>query len=315
MTDIEGAANAAGQKVAPRAELDRPKPDISGKSLGFQTIWSVQNANIKPPALKLLLLNIGVHVGSQTGVAYPGVHLLAKECSLSVSHTKRLLRIAKGAGILEVVSQGGGRSSNRYRFNLPALAAYTSEPDSPIPVAVIERLRGSMGEPGSTMNPVQGEAGSQFDHEPAAGSSMSTEPQRPQRPQSLGEGGRTTPSGSASPPPWVVPALPAQLDPNLFSQLVEMGSQRQPRVDVLAKAAFELDAAGHDLNALATQTLGLGLKSWCKLSMATTNEHLRPNQGLPRPYASNTKTASGGSFSAKTKARHLGDGTDWGMPE
>ncbi len=269
MTDIEGAANAAGQEVAPRAERDRPKPDISGKSLGFQTIWSVQVANIKPPALKLLLLNIAVHVNSQTGVAFPGVLRLSKECSLSVSHTKRLLRIAKDAGILEVVSQGGGRSSNRYRFNLPALAAYTSEPDSRMPSAVVERLRGSMGEPGSTMNPVQGGAGSQLNHELAAGSPMSTEPQEPQRPQSLGGGGRTTPSGSASPPPWVVPALPAQLDQNLFTQLVEMGLQKQPRVDELAKEAFDLDAAGHDLNTLARTTIKRGFKSWCKPPTAT----------------------------------------------
>ena len=138
-----------------------------------------------------------------------------------------------------------------------------------------------MAEPGSPMNPVQGGAGSQSTREPAAGSPMSTKPQRPQRPQSLGEGGRTTPSGSASPPPWVVPALPVQLDPNLFAQLVEMGSQKQPRVDVLAKAAFELDAAGHDLNALVTQTLGLGFKSWCKPPTATkkghSHSHSHPN--------------------------------------
>lgn len=315
MTDIEGAADAVWQEAAPNAERDRPKPDISGKSLGFQTIWSVQEANIKPPALKLLLLNIAIHVNSVTGVAFPGLHRLARASSLSLSHTKRLLKIAKDTGILEVVSQGGGRSSNRYRFNLPALAAYTSEPDSPIPVAVIERLRGSMGEPGSTMNPVQGGAGSQLDHEPAAGSSMSTEPQEPQRPQSLGGGGRTTPSGSAPPPPWVVPALPAQLDLNLFTQLVEMGPEKQSRVNLLAQEAFMWDAAGHDLNALAIDTIKRGFKSWCKPSIATPNEHLRPKQGLPRPHASNTKTASGGSFSAKTKARHLGDGTDWGMPE
>jgi hypothetical protein len=136
MTDIDSAANTSGGEVAPQKERNKPTLDISGKSLGYQTIRSVQDADIKPTALKLLLLNIAVHVNSQTGVAFPGVLRIAKECSLSLSHTKRLLRIAKDAGILEVVSQGGGRSSNRYRFNLPALAAHTTEPDSPIPVAV-----------------------------------------------------------------------------------------------------------------------------------------------------------------------------------
>lgn len=280
MTDIEGSANADGQEITPRAEWDIHKPDMSGKSLGFQTIRSVQYANIKPPALKLLLLNIANHANSKTGVAYPGLHLLAKECSLSLSHTKRLLKIAKDAGILEVVSQGGGRSSNRYRFNLPALAAYTSEPDSRIPSAVIERLRGAMGEPGPTMIPVQGGAGSQFNHEPVAGSSMSTEPQRPQRPQSLGEGGRTTLSGSASPPPWVVPALPAQLDLNLFTQLVEMGPEKQSRVNLLAQEALKWDAAGHDLNALAIDTIKRGYKSWAKPQAATQKGHSHPN---PKP--------------------------------
>jgi hypothetical protein len=313
MTDIDGTANAGGQEITPRAERDRPKPDISGKSLGYQTIWSVQDANIKPPALKLLLLNIAVHVSSQTGVAYPGVHLLAKECSLSLSHTKRLLRIAKGAGILEVVSQGGGRSSNRYRFNLPALAAYTSEPDSLIPSAVIERLRGSMGEPGSTMNPVQEGAGSQLDHEPAAGSSMNTEPQRPQRPQSLGEGGRTTPSGSASPPPWVVPALPSQLDPNLFTQLVEMGPAKQSRVNLLAQEAFMRDAAGHDLNALATDTIKRGFKSWCKPQSKPTKKEFPHQQSSPVTEAQ--KQHGGRHSSAKRMARNLGDETDWEMPK
>jgi hypothetical protein len=295
MTDIDSAANTAGGKVAPYTERNKPTLDISGKSLGYQTIRSVQDTDIKPPALKLLLLNIAIHVNSQTGVAFPGVLRLAKECSLSLSHTKRLLKIAKDSGILEVVSQGGGRSSNRYRFNLPALAAYTSGPDSPISVAVIERLRGSKGEPGSTMNPVQGGAGSQRDHEPAAGSSMSTEPQRPQRPQSLGEEGRTTPSGSASPPPWVVPALPAQLDLSLFTQLVEMGPEKQPRVNQLALEAFKLDAAGHDLNALATDTIKRGFKSWCKPPTATQKGHSHQN---PKP--------------AKSKIENPVNPTGWG---
>lgn len=280
MTDIEGAANAAGQEVSPHTERDRPKPDISRKSLGFQTIWSVQEANIKHPALKLLLLNIAIHVNSGSGVAFPGLHRLARASSLSLSHTKRLLKIAKDAGILEVVSQGGGRSSNRYRFSLPALAAYRFERDLPIPEAVIERLRGSTGEPGSTINPVQGGAGSQLNHEPAAGSSMSTEPQRPQRPQSLGEGGRATLSGSASPPPWVVPALPAQLDLNLFTQLVEMGPEKQSRVNLLAQEALKWDAAGHDLNALAIDTIKRGYKSWAKPQAATQKGHSHPN---PKP--------------------------------
>jgi hypothetical protein len=304
------AATSAMTAIKPdseQAEGGLGPPDRPVRSLGFRTINGVQLALIKPPALKLLLLNIAIHVNSNTW--------MANECSLSVSHTKRLLRLAKEAGIVAVVSQGGGHTSNRYQFDLDALAKYIPAPALPITAHVVERLRESMAEPGSSMNPVRGGAGSQSTRELAASSPMSTKPQRPQRPQSLGEGGRTTSSGSASPPPWVVPALPAKLDPNLFAQLVEMGSQRQPRVDVLAKAAFELDAAGHDLNALVTQTLGLGLKSWCKPPTATPIEHLRPKQGPPGPHASNTKTASGSSFSAKTKARHLGDGTDWGMPE
>jgi hypothetical protein len=165
------------------------RPDIPVRSLGFRTMNCVQRAQIKPPALKLLLLNIAIHVNSDTGVAYPGLGLLAKECSLSASHTKRLLRLAKEAGIVAVVSQGGGHKSNRYQFDLDALAKYVSDTDSPIRAEVVARLRESMVEPGSAVNPVQGGAGSQSSREPAEGSPMSTKPQRPQRPQSLGEGG------------------------------------------------------------------------------------------------------------------------------
>ena len=289
--DSEPAQDGLGPSDRPLARVT----DIPVRSLGFRTINGVQHALIKPPALKLLLLNIAIHVNSDTGVAYPGLNLLAKECSLSVSHTKRLLSLAKNAGIVAVVSLGGGHRSNRYQFDLDALVKYIPEPALPIPAHVVERLRGPMAEPGSTMNPVQRGDGSQLNHEPAAGSPMSTKPQRPQRPQSLGEGGGTTSSGSASPPPWVVPALPVQLDPNLFAQLVEMGSQKQPRVDVLAKAAFELDAAGHDLNALVTQTLGLGFKSWCKPPTATKKEHSHPN---PKP--------------AKSKIENLANPNRWG---
>jgi hypothetical protein len=272
VSDVKPNPEPAGNGLGPPGKSMARATDLAGKSLGYQTIWHVQHALIKPPALKLLLLNIAIHVNSETGVAFPGLHLLAKECSLSLSHTKRLLRQAKDAGILAVVSQGGGRTSNRYQFDLDALANYVSEPDSPIRAEVVVRLRESMAEPGSTMNPVQGGAGSQSTREPAAGSPMSTKPQRPQRPQSLGEGGKTTPSGSASPPPWVVPALPVELDMHLFSQLVEMGPQRQPRVDALAKEAFERVAAGQDINAIATETIKLGLKSWCKPPKASSQQ-------------------------------------------
>lgn len=238
--------------------------NFATRSLGYQTIWHVQLAQIKPPALKLLLLNIAIHVNSETGLAFPGIGLLAVECSLSLSHTKRLLRIAKDTRILVVASQGGGRSSNRYRFDLDVLSKGYSVPDNSIPDDVLKGLRASMAEPSSALDPVQGDAVSQSMVEPSAGSPMSTEPHRPQRPQSLGEGGRTTPAGSASPPPWVVPVLPKQLEEHLFTQLVEMGPQKQPRVNALAKEAFELVAVGQDINALASLTIKLGLKSWCK---------------------------------------------------
>jgi hypothetical protein len=267
--------------------------DVPAKSLGFRTINSVQRALIKPPAFKLLLLNIAIHVSSKTGVAYPGLHLLATECSLSLSHTKRLLRIAKEAGILSVVLQGGGHSSNRYQFDLDALAKYIPEPALPIPAHVVERLREPMAEPGSPINPVQVRAGCQSTREPAAGSPMSTKPQRPQRPQSLGEGGRTTPSGSASPPPWVVPALPEQLDVNLFTQLVEMGPRKQARIDLLAQEAFDLDATGHDLNALATTTLKRGYKSWCKPPTATQRGHSHPSPKTAKSKIENPANPNG----------------------
>ena len=287
--DSEPAEDGLGPSDRPMAHAT----DVPAKSLGFRTINSVQRALIKPPALKLLLLNMAIHVNSNTGVAYPGLHLLATECSLSLSHTKRLLRIAKEAGILSVVLQGGGHSSNRYQFDLDALAKYIPKPALPIPAHVVERLREPMAEPGSSMNPVQGEAGSQSTREPAAGSPMSTKPQRPQRPQSLGEGGRTTPSGSASPPPWVVPALPEQLDVNLFTQLVKMGPGKQARIDLLAQEAFDLDAAGHDLNALATTTLKRGYKSWCKPPTATQRGHSHPTPKTAKSKIENLANPSG----------------------
>lgn len=272
MSDVKPNPEPAGNGLGPPGRFMARATDLAGKSLGFQTMWHVQHALIKPPALKLLLLNIAIHVNSETGVAFPGLHLLAKECSLSLSHTKRLLRQAKDAGILAVVSQGGGRTSNRYQFDLDALANYVSEPDSPIRAEVVVRLRESMAEPGSTMNPVQGGAGRQSTREPGAGSPMSTKPQRPQRPQSLGEGGKTTPSGSASPPPWVVPELPVELDWQIFTDLVAMGLQTQPRVDALARKAIELVSAGHDPNALAVQAIEKGWKTFSEPPKASSHK-------------------------------------------
>lgn len=255
-----------------RGEQGERLTGFAVKSLGYQTIWHVQHAQIKPPALKLLLLNIAIHVNSETGLAFPGIRLLAVECSLSLSHTKRLLRIAKDTGILVVASQGGGRSSNRYRFDLDVLSKGFSAPNESIPEDVLKGLRASMAEPGLALVPVQGGAVSRPMVEASAGSPKSTEPHRPQRPQSLGEGGRTTPAGSASPPPWVVPALPPELDPHLFKQLVEMGPQKQPRIEALAKEAFERVAAGQDINSLASQTIKLGFKSWCKPPKASSRK-------------------------------------------
>ena len=293
MTAIKPDSETAEDGLGPPDRPAARAPDVPVKSLGFRTINSVQRALIKPPALKLLLLNMAIHVNSNTGVAYPGLHRLATECSLSFSHTKRLLRIAKEAGILSVVLQGGGHSSNRYQFDLDALTKYIPEPALPIPAHVVERLREPMAEPGSPMNPVQGRVGCQSTREPAAGSPMSTKPQRPQRPQSLGEGGRTTPSGSASPPPRVVPALPEQLDVNLFTQLVEMGPRKQARIDLLAQEAFDLDATGHDLNALATTTLKRGYKSWCKPPTVTQKEHSHPTPKTAKSKIENPANPNG----------------------
>jgi len=287
--------------------------DMPVRSLGYRTIHSVQRALIKPPALKLLLLNIAIHVNSDTGVAYPGLGRLAKECSLSVSHTKRLLRLAKEAGVVAVVSQGGGRTSNRYQFDLNALTKYVSETDSPIREDVVARLRESMAEPGSSMNPVQGGAGRQFLREPPAGSPMSTKPQRPQRPQSLGEGGRTTPSGSASPPPWVVPELPVQLDLQIFTDLVETGPRTQPRVDALGRKAFELVSAGHDANALAVQAIEKGWRTFSKPQIKRTKKEFPHQQSSPVTEAQ--KQQGGRHLSAKGMARNLGEGSEWGMPK
>jgi hypothetical protein len=81
--------------------------------------------------------------------------------------------------------------------------------------------------------------------------------------------------------------LPAQLDVNLFTQLVEMGPAKQSRVNLLAQEAFMWDAAGHDLNALATDTIKRGFKSWCKPPTATKKGPSHPN---PKPAKSNIET-------------------------
>lgn len=308
-TDCDTAAGGNGSPDRPMARAT----DIPGRSLGYRTINSVQRALIKPPALKLLLLNIAIHVNSDTGVAYPGLGLLAKECSLSLSHTKRLLRLAKEAGVVAVVSQGGGHISNRYQFDLDALAKYVAEPDSPIRTEVVARLREYMAEPSSAMNPVQGRAGSQFNREPAAGSPMSTKPQRPQRPQSLGEGGRTTPSGSASPPPWVVPALPVEIDFQIFTNLVKAGPRTQPRVDALARKAIELVSAGHDANALAVQAIEKGWRTFSKPDSKPKKQKSLHQRNTPETDAQ--KQSGGRHLSAKGLARNLGEGTNWRMPK
>jgi hypothetical protein len=267
-----------------------------GKSLGYQTIWHVQQAQIKPPALKLLLLNIAIHVNSETGLAFPSIGLLAVECSLSLSHTKRLLKIARDAEILVVASHGGGKSSNRYRFNLEVLLrGYTAPADS-IPEAVLKELRTSLAKTSSAMIPAQGAAVTLPALEPPACSTMSKEPHGPQRPQSLGGGGRPTPAGSASPPPWVVPELPPELDPHLFAQLVGMGSHKQPRIDALAKEAFELVAAGQDINALATNTLKLDLKSWCKPPRANSHKQRGAGHKPPSPETDNPTAKQWGGY-------------------
>jgi hypothetical protein len=111
----------------------------------------------------------------------------------------------------------------------------------------------------------------------------------------------------------VVPALPAQLDPSLFAQLVEMGLEKQSRVDLLAQEAFHWDAAGHDLNALATDTIKRGFKSWCKPQSKPTKKEFPHQQSSPVTEAQ--KQHGGRHSSAKRMARNLGDETDWEMPK
>ena len=287
MSDTEADAGEVADLVEQTGKRQKQPIDLSGKSLGYRTIWHVQHAPIKPPALKLLLLNVAIHVNSITGVAFPGIALLATECSLSRSHTKRLLSVAKAAWILTVASHGGGRTSNRYQFDLDVLSGGCSVTEAPIPDDILERLRGSTVEPGSAKNPVHGRATSQSTLEPAAGSPMSKEPHRPQRPQSLGGGGKTIPAGPASPAPWVVPALPVELDVDLFRQVVELGPAHQVRVNALAKKAVELVQQGYDINEMATTTVSRGYRDWCKPPKIRSRHEMGAEHDTPHSQTGN----------------------------
>jgi hypothetical protein len=66
-----------------------------------------------------------------------------------------------------------------------------------------------------------------------------------------------------------------------------------PRVDLLAQEAFDLDAAGHDLNALAIGTIKLGLKSWCKPPKVTRKEHSHPTPKTAKSKNENPANPNG----------------------
>ena len=125
-----------------------------------EAINAVLAAEIRPPALKLLALCMANYANKDTGLMWPGVGTLARDCSISHAHAKRLLRELREQQVILVAKEGGGNASSVYRFNPDRLCT------------------GYIREPGTSVSPhpVHWCTGGGFTDEPGGGSLMNPEP-------------------------------------------------------------------------------------------------------------------------------------------
>lgn len=251
------------QAQAPVTKYFKQPTNWETLSLGYKTKWLVQRTFIHPPALKLLAVNLADHVDSKTGHAWPSIALLAIECSVTTTHIKRLLSQAKLLSLIEVVSQGGGATSTRYRFPLQQLGlSYRAPSGKSISEGVVKNLRVGQDVPGTSMYPVHGCTPTGYMDVPPPGTPMCHEPPEPQNP-SFGREGAVLPSDRASPVLGrPVQEIPAVLRHELFEALVANGTRTPTRISALIEKANELVQAGHDINAMAQQALEAGWKRW-----------------------------------------------------
>lgn len=210
------------------------------------TLRAIQHADIHPPVLRLLLLDMAIHANPKTGLIWPSVTTMARECSLSTAHTKRLLRTAKSAGLIVVAQAtlGGNRADTvHYRIDTEKVA------------------RGFMGEPGSPMNPVHKSTLRGFIHDPSPGSSVSYKEDKKTVEENPPGGGVSPGSGFAG---------PVGVDSALWGRLIEKpwfkltGAQLH---DLVAEGN-ELHAQSADINALVKMMLAKKWQDWPRVGDA-----------------------------------------------
>jgi hypothetical protein len=91
--------------------------------VAIELTMRVWNARGLSPMEKLVLLRIADRVNRQTGVAFPGVRSIARDCGLSKQGTLNILDRLIERSVLEVVAEGSGTRARTYRVNVAQLAS------------------------------------------------------------------------------------------------------------------------------------------------------------------------------------------------
>lgn len=205
-----------------------------------KTLTAIQCADIHPPVLCLVLLNLAIHANAKTKLTFPSVATLAHDCGMSLAATKRALKIAKNAGLI-VAADGprGGNRTNTVRYR--------------IDVEVVSR--GFTAEPGSPMNQVHLDALRGLTDEPPPRSPMSYE-------EVLKTGEEKPPGGGASFGSGF--AGPKGVPPELWNEWLATRSRKPTaaQVRLLVEKGEALAVQGRNLTALVEQAMRLGLRDW-----------------------------------------------------
>ncbi|NVO07774.1 MAG: hypothetical protein HXX19_18455 [Rhodoferax sp.] len=229
---------------------------------GYKIKWLIQRHRIAPAYCKAVVVAVVDHATGAGGIAFPGNTLLSVECSISIAHVKRALKRAMESGLLEVVTEGGGRESTHFRVNREkAVEGYIMAAGA-VPSTTLEKLHGFTGftgEPGSPANRVHGRARTGFTGESAAGSPATPkDPQHQNASSGGGEGVGLVPGPAARHrPPQELPELPQWLDAGALRNALVRNPKRN--ATVLVETAVEYRAAGVTADAINAELVALAL--------------------------------------------------------
>ena len=281
-------SNAASQELPNALNFKRVIGATQAKPpTKYSLIWA---ARIAPAQRKLVLMALANYSNTDGTRIYPAVATVAANCGLGVNATRHHIHELTNSKLITVVKHSTQHWPTVYALNLQAISAL------PKCVALSKSSTPEVVSTECLSTPDLGHQHSSF-----SDSDLHESGAYPKHPD-VSQGG--APSGSSASPPTLgvgCQELPKELDPCLFDLLVAKGKNTSGRVEALRERARELVSQGYDVNVLAKRSIERG---WAGFPET-------PEKGnLPKRSRSAARRSS-----AKVKALHLGEGTDWEMPK